>query len=132
MTLGGRVWYDPLVLKLGSVALSGFFTYEVCRKLDPTHLKVSIYWSNYNQFPYLYAFLQIKGTYLVIYGRWRTFAITLVLVIIGAYSSYILGCHTITWYIEAILIIVSTSVFLNYYYNCVRTEPPGIVSLHAI
>lgn len=41
LTLGGLNWNDTLVLKLGSVALSGFFTYEVCRKLDPTHLKVS-------------------------------------------------------------------------------------------
>ena len=41
VTLGGLKWNDPMVLKLGSVALSGFFTYEVCRKLDPTHLRVS-------------------------------------------------------------------------------------------
>lgn len=43
VTLGGLKWNDPMVLKLGSVALSGFFTYEVCRKLDPTHLKVTDY-----------------------------------------------------------------------------------------
>ena len=41
VTLGGLKWNDPLVLQLGSIALSGFFTYEVCRKLDPTHLRVS-------------------------------------------------------------------------------------------
>lgn len=93
LTLGGLNWNDTLVLKLGSVALSGFFTYEVCRKLDPTHLK-------------------IKGTYLVIYGRVKTFIIALVLVAIGAYSSYIVGCHNITWYIEAILIISLLVLFL--------------------
>lgn len=43
ITLGGLKWNDPLVFQLGSVALSGFFTYEVCRKLDPTHLRVSTY-----------------------------------------------------------------------------------------
>lgn len=43
VTLGGLEWNDPMVLKLGSVALSGFFTYEVCRKLDPTHLRVCSY-----------------------------------------------------------------------------------------
>ena len=42
VTLGGLNWNDTMILKLGSVALSGFFTYEVCRKLDPTHLKVRI------------------------------------------------------------------------------------------
>lgn len=93
VTLGGLKWNDAMVLKLGSVALSGFFTYEVCRKLDPTHLK-------------------IKGTYLIIYGRVKTFIITVVLVAIGAYSSYILGCHNITWYIEAILIISLLALFL--------------------
>lgn len=38
--------------------------------------------------------------------------ITLVLVAIGGYSSYILGCHNITWYIEAILIISLLALFL--------------------
>jgi len=50
---------------------------------------------------------QIKGTYLVIYGRVYTFIITLVLVTIGAYNSYLLKCHMITWPVEAMLIIVS-------------------------
>lgn len=59
----------------------------------------------------MFFFLQIKGTYLVIYGRTKTFTITLVLVAIGAYSSYVIGCHTITWYIEAILIIVSMNIY---------------------
>ena len=34
--LAGEPLNSPLPLLLGSVAFSGFFTYEICRKLDPT------------------------------------------------------------------------------------------------
>lgn len=34
--LAGQPWYSLQGLMLGTLALSGFFTYEVCRKLDPT------------------------------------------------------------------------------------------------
>ncbi|XP_065897804.1 uncharacterized protein [Dysidea avara] len=93
LTLGGRPWNDLLVLEMGSIVLSAFFTYEVCRKLDPTHLK-------------------IKGTYLVIYGRVYTFIIALVLATIGAYNSYLLKCHMFTWPVEGILIISLLALFL--------------------
>ena len=39
--LGGASWNSPAAFLMGSIALSGFFTYEVCRKLDPTHPKVN-------------------------------------------------------------------------------------------
>lgn len=38
--LGGASWNSWAALLMGGIALSGFFTYEVCRKLDPTHPKV--------------------------------------------------------------------------------------------
>ena len=38
--LAGANWYSAVSFLLGSVAFSGFFTYEVCRKLDPTLPKV--------------------------------------------------------------------------------------------
>lgn len=38
--LGGASWNGPAAFLMGSIALSGFFTYEVCRKLDPTYPKV--------------------------------------------------------------------------------------------
>ena len=34
--LAGQPWHSQQGLMLGTLALSGFFTYEVCRKLDPT------------------------------------------------------------------------------------------------
>ena len=44
--LGGASWNSPAAFLMGSIALSGFFTYEVCRKLDPTHPKVNHCCSN--------------------------------------------------------------------------------------
>jgi len=35
-SMGGAPWYSLQPFLLGSVAFSGFFTYEICRKLDPT------------------------------------------------------------------------------------------------
>ncbi len=40
--LGGASWNSPEGLYVGSVAFSGFFTYEICRKLDPTLPKVGV------------------------------------------------------------------------------------------
>ena len=40
VSLAGAAWNSPVGFYLGSVGLSGFFTYEVCRKLDPTLPKV--------------------------------------------------------------------------------------------
>ena len=39
--LGGASWSSKHPLLLGSIAFSGFFTYEICRKLDPTLPRVS-------------------------------------------------------------------------------------------
>lgn len=39
--LGGASWSSRAAFLMGSIALSGFFTYEICRKLDPTHPKVN-------------------------------------------------------------------------------------------
>lgn len=38
--LAGRSWNDWIGFLCGTVALSGFFTFEVCRKLDPMLPKV--------------------------------------------------------------------------------------------
>ena len=40
--LAGQPWYSLQGVMLGTLALSGFFTYEVCRKLDPTLPLVSM------------------------------------------------------------------------------------------
>eukprot|EP01136_Pigoraptor_vietnamica_P015520 Opistho-1_new@58771 len=63
---------EPRGWFLGSLALSGFFTFEVCRKLDP--------------------FVDPKkGTYLIVYGPLRTFLITAGAVAIGYVSAPRLG-----------------------------------------
>jgi len=57
VALGGAEWYSLKGFYLGTVGFSGFFTYEVCRKLDPTFPPVSIqkYLINNNSFQTLSA-----------------------------------------------------------------------------
>eukprot|EP00731_Ephydatia_muelleri_P011078 Em0005g1664a len=87
------VHWSLRVLMTGSVAFSGFFTYEVCRKLDPMLPK-------------------LKGTYLVVCGKWKTFAVTVVTVAVGAVSSYVTGLHWLLWPMEAILLLSLLALFL--------------------
>ena len=41
VALSGGEWYGWTAVWVGSVGFSGFFTYEVCRKLDPSLPRVS-------------------------------------------------------------------------------------------
>ena len=47
---------------------------------------------------------QIKGTYLVVYGPAKTFLIVLVLVLMGAVSSYLLGLHPVLWPLQGLML----------------------------
>ena len=47
---------------------------------------------------------QIKGTYLVVYGPAKTFLIVLVLVLMGAVSSYLLGLHLVLWPLQGLML----------------------------
>lgn len=84
--LGGEAWTSPRPFLLGSVAFSGFFTYEICRKLDPT-------------------LPLIKGTYLVVYGKWTTFLFVLATVLVGGASSYQIGSHWLLWPLEVLVVM---------------------------
>ncbi|KAF9576882.1 hypothetical protein EC968_000006 [Mortierella alpina] len=56
----------------------GSFTFEVCRKLDPTaHVAL--------------------GTYLIAYGKVKTFLMILFAVVIGAWASYVMAVEIIMW-----------------------------------
>ncbi|CAO3564031.1 unnamed protein product [Mortierella alpina] len=56
----------------------GSFTFEVCRKLDPTaHVAL--------------------GTYLVAYGKVKTFLMILFAVVVGAWASYVMAVEIIMW-----------------------------------
>ncbi|XP_062518091.1 uncharacterized protein LOC134193281 [Corticium candelabrum] len=67
--------------QIGHLGLSGFFTFEICRKLDPDLPK-------------------LKGTYLIVYGRWKTLVMTGCTVAFGIYSSFNLGLSHVLWPIE--------------------------------
>lgn len=56
--------------------------------------------------------LQLKGTYLVIYGRWPTFLFTLGTVSVGVVSSYLAGLHWMLWPLQALMVVVSSVVCL--------------------
>ena len=108
--LGGASWNSPAAFLMGSIALSGFFTYEVCRKLDPTHPKVNChsFLAALNVLSLsLPFFLQIKGTYLIVCGKWPTFFFTVGTVSIGVVSSLAAGLHWMLWPLEGLMIMVS-------------------------
>ncbi|XP_064382251.1 uncharacterized protein LOC135331124 [Halichondria panicea] len=92
--LGGSPWYNLTGwVYLGSVGFSGFFTYEICRKLDPT-------------------LPRLKGTYLVVCGKWPTFLAVLATVLVGVVSSYAMGLHRLLWPLEAVMILSVLVLFL--------------------
>lgn len=51
---------------------------------------------------------QLKGTYLVIYGKWPTFFFTVGTVSVGVVSSYLAGLHWMLWPLQAFMLTVST------------------------
>lgn len=87
-----NLMFTPKTLLLGTVALSGFFTFEVCRKLDPT-LPIE------------------KGTYLIVYGRLKTYLFTLLTMSLGVYASYELGIAYLLWPLHAVLLVSLTLLF---------------------
>lgn len=92
-TLAGEAWNNWTGFLIGSVSFSGFFTYEVCRKLDPTLPKK-------------------KGTYLVLYGKWVTFIIVCVTVLVGVVSSYALKTNWLLWPLQGLMIMSLFVLFL--------------------
>ncbi|KAF9315039.1 hypothetical protein BG003_003540 [Podila horticola] len=75
-----RAWHAAL-LQLG-----GSFTFEVCRKLDPTaHIALA--------------------TYLVSYGKVKTFLMILAAVLWGGWAAYVLAVEIIMWPVLGFLLL---------------------------
>ena len=51
---------------------------------------------------------QLKGTYLVIYGKWPTFFFAVGTVSVGVVFSYLARLHWMLWPLQAFMLAVST------------------------
>ncbi len=77
--------------------------------------------------------LQLKGTYLVVCGKWPTFLAVLATVLVGVFSSYAMELHWLLWPLEAVMILVCSlllvclSLFLYTHVTNIPTECPGVV-----
>ncbi|KAG0005430.1 hypothetical protein BGZ80_007767 [Entomortierella chlamydospora] len=79
-------WHAALLQFCGS------FTFEVCRKLDPTaHVAL--------------------GTYLIAYGKFKTFLMILFAVAIGAWASYVMAVEIIMWPFLGFLLLTVLILF---------------------
>ncbi|KAF9208972.1 hypothetical protein BGZ49_006944 [Haplosporangium sp. Z 27] len=79
-------WHAALLQFCGS------FTFEVCRKLDPTaHVAL--------------------GTYLIAYGKFKTFLMILFAVAIGFWASYVMAVEIIMWPFLGFLILCVLILF---------------------
>lgn len=78
-------WLHPKPVLFGITVLGAFFTYEVCRKLDP------------NAHPLI-------GTYLSHYGTLPTIALTACTIALSALGAFGLGLGPLLWPVEAILL----------------------------
>ncbi|KAG0341647.1 hypothetical protein BG004_005954 [Podila humilis] len=81
-----RTWHAAL-LQFG-----GSFTFEVCRKLDPTaHVAL--------------------GTYLIAYGKFKTFLMIAFAVAVGAWASWVMAVEIIMWSFLGFLLLVVLILF---------------------
>ncbi len=89
-------WRDSQPALLGITVLGAFFTYEICRKLDPD----------------AHPLLQ---TYLSHYGPAKTLIFTLCTIALSALGALGLGLGQILWPLEGILIALLSLLFLAPY-----------------
>lgn len=73
-------------LNLGLLILGAFFAYEICRKLDPKAHK-------------------ILGTYLVTYGKFKTFLMVASVLVFSTYGAWTLGFGWYLWPLQAGLLL---------------------------
>ena len=83
--LSGGEWYGGSGFWIGSLAFSGFFTYEVCRKLDPS-------------------LPRRKGTYLIVYGKYLTFLILYFTISVGAGAAEAMAFNWFLWPIQLLMV----------------------------
>jgi len=78
-------------LAFSLVLLGSFFTYEVCRKLDPKAHPV-------------------LGTYIQFYGKEKTLAIVIGTSIVSAIGAFLLGCQSVLWPIQGLVMLSYTLI----------------------
>ena len=74
------------VAYLGIMLLGAFFTYEICRKLDP-------------------AAHPVLRTYLQVYGRYQAIGIVFGTTLIAAVGAYLMNLHFFLWPLEAMVLL---------------------------
>ncbi len=86
-------WHHTLTFAFGTTVLGAFFTYEICRKLDP------------NAHP-------LVQTYLSHYGPAKTVTFAVCTVALSAIGALGLGLGPLLWPLEAIMIALLALVFI--------------------
>jgi 4-hydroxybenzoate polyprenyltransferase len=89
-----EMWNEPPTWYAASCALGSFFTYEICRKLDPKALP-------------------ILDTYLVHHGRVATTFFVLCTSGLAGWAAYQLGLQALLWPAGALVLLSLTLVFLR-------------------
>ena len=105
-------WRDSQPALLGITVLGAFFTYEICRKLDP------------NAHPLL-------QTYLSHYGPAKTLGLTICMIALSALGALGLGLGQILWPLEGILIaLLSLLLFAPYRFKIIEHGATISLALH--
>lgn len=86
-------WRHAMTFSFAIAVLGAFFTYEICRKLDP------------NAHPLI-------GTYLSHYGTLPTIALTACTIALSALGAFGLGLGPLLWPVEAILLALLALLFV--------------------
>ena len=86
-------WHHTLTFAFGATVLGAFFTYEICRKLDP------------HAHP-------LAQTYLSHYGPARTLIFAVCTVALSAVGALGLGLGPLLWPLEAIMVALLALVFI--------------------
>ncbi|KAF9582691.1 hypothetical protein BGW38_010885 [Lunasporangiospora selenospora] len=85
---------DILAWHAALLQLCGSFTFEICRKLDPmAHIAL--------------------GTYLIAYGKVKTFLMILMAVAVGAWASYVMAVEVIMWPFLGFLLLSVILLFMK-------------------
>ncbi|HNS96491.1 MAG TPA: hypothetical protein PLJ27_18575 [Polyangiaceae bacterium] len=84
---------DPMTWITASMALGSFFTYEICRKLDPEAPR-------------------ILDTYLIHHGRIATSFFVVCTCALAAWASYRVGMHKLLWPANAIVLASLSLLFV--------------------
>lgn len=88
------MWHDPDTWYAASLALGSFFTYEICRKLDPDAPR-------------------ILETYLVHHGRAATTIFVVCTSALAGWAAHRLGLHPLLWPAEGLVLASLALLYLK-------------------